>query len=270
VHLDWKNYEVLTAFIYKSLGQVDGIEILGYGNTCKVTGESGVSHQVDVLTKHGDGTQAYRTAIECKYWNKKVSKDVVMKLDGILTDCEIDKGIIVSKNGFTRDGKKYAKHRNIELVRLHEAGKPRPSQKLGEIFLDQTIQRTRVEFAHIKLVDQTLRPIPHHEFKSSVVQTETGEQIPFMTYVNDFTDKLGASRTQKRFTKFYGIAKGNYLGSQGKPSEKILGIKLTGSILVSESPWTFELVDTVLYSMIEILEDKEFVITKHGYILEKS
>jgi hypothetical protein len=47
------------------------IKIKGYGHNCKVTGKSGLSHQIDVLTEQLDGEQLLLTAIECKYWNKK-------------------------------------------------------------------------------------------------------------------------------------------------------------------------------------------------------
>lgn len=65
-------------------------------------GISGVSHQIDVLTSHSDGTTIYETVIECKFSKKKVNKDVAMKLVGLIEDAGINKGIIVSKNDFTR------------------------------------------------------------------------------------------------------------------------------------------------------------------------
>lgn len=53
------------------------------GNSCKVIGRSNIQHQIDVLTIHSDGIHSYGTAIECKYWNKKIDKDIVMKLSSI-------------------------------------------------------------------------------------------------------------------------------------------------------------------------------------------
>lgn len=111
--LDWKKYESITKYIYETLGKQSGVTIKGYSSTCTVKGKSGVSHQIDVLTAHSDGIHTYETAIGCKYWKKKVNKDIVMKLVQILEDTGISKGIIVSKSGFTRDGIQYAKHTNI-------------------------------------------------------------------------------------------------------------------------------------------------------------
>lgn len=49
-----------------------------------------------------------------------------MKLLGIINDTEIKRGIIVSKNGYTPDAQKYAKHHNILIVQLREAGREYP------------------------------------------------------------------------------------------------------------------------------------------------
>ena len=90
-NLDWKTYEFITKYIYETLGKEAGVKVEGYGNTCKVLGKSGVKHQIDVLTSHSDGIHTYKTAIECKYWNEKISKETVMKLSDIIDDTGIQK-----------------------------------------------------------------------------------------------------------------------------------------------------------------------------------
>ena len=110
-NLDWKKYAVVTKYIYETLGKESGVKIKGYGNGCKVKGKSGVSHQIDVLTSYSDGIHAYQTAIECKYWQEKINKDIVMKVAEIIEDAGINKGVIVSKKGFTEDGINYAKYK---------------------------------------------------------------------------------------------------------------------------------------------------------------
>ena len=69
--LDWKKYESITKYIYETLGKQYGVTVKGYGSTCIVKGNSGVSHQIDVITSHTEGSHTYQTAIECKYWKKK-------------------------------------------------------------------------------------------------------------------------------------------------------------------------------------------------------
>ena len=118
--MHWKSYEETVKNIYETLGKNKGIKIICYGNDCKCEGKSGVKHQIDVLFSFSDGIHEYKTAIECKYWNTKVNKDVIMKLIEILDDCKINKGIVVSKMGFTEDAIKFAENKGIELVELRE------------------------------------------------------------------------------------------------------------------------------------------------------
>lgn len=73
-----------------------------------------------MLTSHSDGIHEYLTDIECKYWDQKINKDIVMKVVAIVKDCNFAKGIIVSKLGFTPDAKQYAWHEGIGLVELRE------------------------------------------------------------------------------------------------------------------------------------------------------
>ena len=118
--MDWKEYEALTASIYETLGRASGVRVLCFGRGCRVTGDSGARHQIDVLTSHSDGVHTYRTAIECKYWNKKVDKAAIADHINKVRDARIDKGIVVSKLGFTRDAQKTAKQHNIGLVELRQ------------------------------------------------------------------------------------------------------------------------------------------------------
>jgi Restriction endonuclease len=118
--MNWQSYEEITKDIYAVLGKGTGVKIECYGNSCKVTGKSGVEHQVDVLTSHSDGIHCYKTAIECKYWKDRINKDIVMKAEAIKNDCNLDKAVIVSQMGFTSDGLSYAEHVGIDLVELRE------------------------------------------------------------------------------------------------------------------------------------------------------
>jgi hypothetical protein len=118
--MNWKSFEEVVSYIYENIGVKSGLAIEGRGHKCLVKGKSGISHQIDILFSHSDGVHKYFTAIECKYWNGKINKEVIMKLQSICIDCNIDKGIIVSKYGFTKDTIEYAKYVNIGLVELRE------------------------------------------------------------------------------------------------------------------------------------------------------
>ena len=82
--LDWKKYEFITKYVYETLGKASEVKIDGFGPTCKLIGKSGVTHLIDVMPSHSDGIHPYLTAIDCKYWNQKINKQVVMKVSDIV------------------------------------------------------------------------------------------------------------------------------------------------------------------------------------------
>ena len=115
-----QEYEIQAAALYQVLGEATGAKIAGYGATCRVEGKSGTRHQIDVLVEQSNGLQTIRTAVECKFWNKKVPQSVVSNLVTTLDDTGIVKGVIVSKEGFTSGAIALAKRYNIGLVEMRE------------------------------------------------------------------------------------------------------------------------------------------------------
>ena len=118
--MDDKEYEIQAATLYQVLGEATGAKIACYGATCRVEGKSGTRHQIDVLVEQSNGLQTIRTAVECKFWNKKVPQSVVSNLVTTLDDTAIEKGAIVSKEGFTSGAIALAKRYNIGLVEMRE------------------------------------------------------------------------------------------------------------------------------------------------------
>ena len=142
--MNWRSYEETVKDIYATLGKSRGVGIEGWGPNCKIKGRSGVAHQVDVLTTFSDGGHEYRTAIECKYWNKKVPKDVIAKLASIVEDTPIDKGVAVSKMGFTDDAKSFAEFKNVGLVELRKPVDKDWEGKIKTINIDLRISMPHV------------------------------------------------------------------------------------------------------------------------------
>ena len=118
--MDDKEYETVTAALYQAMGESSGITIECFGSSCRVQGKSGSWYQIDVLTRQSNGLQTVRTAIECKYWQKRVTRNVVSNLITTVEDTNIEKGVIVSKEGFTSGAIALAKQRNISLVEMRE------------------------------------------------------------------------------------------------------------------------------------------------------
>ena len=179
-NLDWKTYESITKYIYETLGRKSGVKIEGYGNSCKVCGKSGVSHQIDVLTSLSNGINTYKTAIECKYWKKKINKDIVMKLSETISDTGINKGIIVSKSGFTKAGKEYAKHKGIELIELREIDEKEDFKEIniGEVELQIRTVINRPEILNIDIGSgRTLEIKCEFDFYNFIIRKENKEKV---------------------------------------------------------------------------------------------
>lgn len=152
--MNWKSFEEVVKYIYENIGLKSGLTIEGYGSKCIVKGKSGVSHQIDVLFSHYDGVHKYLTAIECKYWNSKVNKDIIMKMQSTVEDCNFDKGIIVSRYGFTASTIQYAKHYNIGLVELREPNELDPELLKNRMVINLKLKITAkcYEITNLKII----------------------------------------------------------------------------------------------------------------------
>ena len=275
--LDWKTYESITKYIYETLGMQSGVTIKGYGSTCIVKGKSGVSHQIDVITSHTDGSHTYETAIECKYLKEKVNKDVVMKLVQILEDTGISKGIIVSKSGFTRDGIQYAKHTNIGIVHLREyeekdlQGNSRQID-IATLDLNMKIHRTRPEITSIDIGDNRKIEIKHEfDYLDFTIILKNGNQVAFYDYVNDFRKQINRLNDKtKPLTGKYKIPESKLLNRQTGEKRDLDEILFTGQITECDEDRNLEytIVDKVWLLMKSIFEERTFSFLENGLIIE--
>lgn len=275
--LDWKTYESITKYIYETLGKQSGVTIKGYGNTCKVVGKSGVSHQIDVLTAHSEGSHTYETAIECKYWKKKVSKDIVMKLVQILDDTGINKGVIVSKSGFTRGGIQYSKHTNIEIVHLRECGEKdlQDSSKkidIGTLNLNIKIHRTRPTITSIDIGgNRKIEIKDEFDYFDFIIILKNGNQVAFYDYVNDFRKEINRINDKtKPLTGKYKIPSSKLLNRQTGEQLDLDEILFTGQLTESDDDrhLNYTIVDKVWLLMKSIFDERTFSFTESGIIIE--
>ena len=276
-NLDWKIYESITKYIYETLGKEFGVKIKGHGNTCKVIGKSGVEHQIDVLTSLSDGVHTYLTAIECKYWKQKIDKDIVMKLAEIIQDAGINKGIIVCKNGFTKDGIEYAKHKNIELVELREIEEKdlnENSKKIHfadlELRINSTIRRT--EILNIDIGDnRKIEGESEFEYYKFLVIREDKSYKPLATYIAEFRNDVNPQNEKtEKLTKHYEVPNGVLYDRETKESLKINGITFTGQLrkINNSRNLKFTLVDEVWLIMKSIFNERTFTFSESGLIIE--
>lgn len=276
-NLDWKTYESITKYIYETLGKEFGVKIKGYGSTCKVIGKSGVEHQIDVLTSHSDGVHIYLTAIECKYWKEKVNKDIVMKLAEIIQDSNIDKGIIVCKNGFTQDGIDYAKHKNIELVELREIEENDLNENpkeihIGDLQLHITTSIKRTEILNIDIGDNRNIGVKCElDYLNFLVIREDERPKTLFDYITEFRNDVNPQNKKiERLTKHYKIPNGVIYNRETKESLKINGITFIGQLreISDNKDLEFRLVDNVWLIMKSIFNERTFTFTDSGLIKE--
>lgn len=273
-NFDWKVYESVTKYIYETLGKEFGVKIVGHGNNFSVTGKSGTKHQIDVLTSHSDGIHSYQTAIECKYRKKKVNKDVVMKLSEIIKDAGIEKGIIVSKSGFTKDALNFAKQCSIGLVQLREIVDEEMKSKvfeIGTIEICHSISILRPEILRIEMdSEETKEENEITEIYHTSISTKKGNQIPLTDYIRTFKNELHQqNKIFQRITKYYPII-GSLINKRNNYSLNINGLIFTGVLnkIDSNSSSKFSLVEEVWLILKSIFDERTFSISENGIIIE--
>lgn len=276
-NLDWKTYESITRYIYETLGKQTGVKTIDYGNTCRVTGKSGITHQIDVLTEHSDGIHSYKTAIECKYWNKKVNKDIVMKLSETIEDARINKGVIVSKNGFTKDGLEYAKYRNIGLVELREIAtkdlqNTSKEMDIANFYINIKSSVTRPVLLKIDIGDNREIPITHEiDFFNFSIIGENEKSVPLIDYINEFRiDVSHQNKLNEKITKRFENTRGVLFNRQTKEKIKIDGITITARLtnIDTSKKMQFTLFDKVWLIMKSIFDERTFTFSENGFIIE--
>jgi len=272
--LDWKIYESLTKYIYETLRKDYKINIEGHGQNCKIKGNSGVIHQIDVLTSEFDGSHTYKTAIECKYWKKKVNKDTVMKLLSVINDSDIQRGVIVSRNGFTRDAQKFAEHHNIKIVELRESGKNDNVQDeiefgMLDLFFKININRPEVTKIVVKTIEDNDLIVSEREQYQIFIEDMTGVKIKLFDSIMDFKKFLHNQKPFKTVSNTYNYEDHTLL--IGGKSEKIKSITYTGllTIINKDQQKIFSLVDKVWMIMSQIFDQQTFLISKHGIIVDQ-
>lgn len=275
--LDWRTYESITKYIYETLGKKTGVKVKGYGSTCKVNGKSGVIHQIDVLTSHSDGIHNYETAIECKYWKEKINKDIVMKVSEIIEDANINKGVIVSKNGFTQDGIDFAKYRNIGLVELREInskdlGGKSKEMNIGDINIHISMLIKRPEILEIDLGNNRKLEIKHEfDFFDYTILLKNEHPIPLITYINNFRQEINdKNKKSEKIITNYKIPNGVLFNRQTCVSINLNEIILTGQLteIDTSQKIQFTLVDQVWLIMKSIFDERIFTFSENGLIME--
>lgn len=274
--MNWKDYEEITKYIYETLGR-GNVKIECYGNKCKKTGKSGVTHQIDVLTKHSNGIHEYETVIECKYWEDKVNKDVIMKTANIVEDIRANYGVVVSKNGFTQDAIKTAEHNNIGLIKLRKPIDEDWENRISEIttnmnfsipeitdlifmFKKELVEDEEELLSQIKEIDINNCKI---ELKEKIINLED--------FIKDFNSELFKQKPNEEYEDIIRFENNAKLIDYQNNKEFIIdGINFKGKYQVRKETFTIKTKDYVHMIMEIIFEGKFYTISKNGEIKDKT
>lgn len=270
--MEWKEYEEITKHIYETLGNASGVKIECYGNNCKVIGKSTVAHQIDVLTSHSDGLHTYKTAVECKYWEETINKDIIMKVAEIVEDAGLNKGVIVSKNGFTPDAISFAKYKNIGLIELREPNEADWAGRVKNIQVDinwRLPQINRFEFIVSEETKSTLKSgSTWVEFLD--IKKPNGDLENIEKYLNEFNNELCKKDENEELEKIFPFDIGTVIIYKPTGDEtEIRGIKINGVLRITKDRIEIKAEDHIYMIMKSIFEDKSYTITKDRKINER-
>lgn len=134
-------YELFTQEVYQQLLNYHHASINNVQHNIKLKGHSGCEHQIDVYWEYEKNGVNHHVAIECKNYNKRVEKEKVCAFQGVLADLDNVEGIMVTKRGFQKGAKTYAKQYGILLKELRKPDKG--ETMIGEIEIHHHIEKWR-------------------------------------------------------------------------------------------------------------------------------
>lgn len=110
-----KEYEKLARRLYEDIVSKEGIDNIDVRHDAKITGKSGVEHQLDVYWEFRYAGIKHKVLIECKHYSHNVSLIHVRNMHALITDIPNSTGIILTTVGFQSGVEKYANFYEIGL-----------------------------------------------------------------------------------------------------------------------------------------------------------
>jgi hypothetical protein len=269
--MTWETYEEVVKKIYEALGKGNGVSIECWGRQCKVIGKSTVAHQIDVLTKHSDGIHEYHTAIECKYWDQTINKDILMKVREIVKDANLHKAVVVSKLGFTEDALTYGKHYNIGLVELREMTEDDWKGRIQSIVINIELKQPDIQGLNFITDDPGKEDALATPADVSLynIHRPDGKIINVLTIVKKFHEWLTKQEEDKSCSQVFNLPQNSILKKTTENMEiTVSGVQLYGVLKILRKTTEINSKDYVWLMMKSVFENKHFFITKDGVINE--
>jgi hypothetical protein len=110
--MDWRQFQEEAASLFHAASCGAKVDM-------QIEGARG-KHKVDVYVTFDKYGIKCSWIIECKFWNRNVTKEKVMVLIEIVSDCGADKGVIISRKGFQSGAIRAAQKTNITLTSLED------------------------------------------------------------------------------------------------------------------------------------------------------
>ena len=272
--LTWQTYEELVKDIYQALGHARGVAIECWGRTCRVQGNSGVQYQIDVLTSHSDGIHQYRTAISCKYWQEKVGQPEVSSWIQTVEDIGANKGIIVSKMGFTKPALTLASANGIDLVELRRPLDQDWKGYIREIGFRIVMEMPRVHNVEIKLAAKAPDEKARHEQQANAqrIFIEDRDRQTRRSMATIMEEAIRDAPNEEQHTLTF--SPGSVLVYADEPDRpgnesaiESLGFQVTHETVETES--TIRADDYVYMVMEAVFEGRSWVIANSGQIMPR-
>lgn len=111
-------YELFTREVYRQLSAYHHTCFTKVQHNIKLKGRSGCEHQIDVYWEYIKDGITHRVAIECKNYKNSISISKVRDFFGVLNDIGNIQGIMVTKVGYQKGAKLFAKEYDISLKEL--------------------------------------------------------------------------------------------------------------------------------------------------------
>jgi len=116
-----QEYEELVKNLLSTLLAKYNVEIIGYGEKCKIEGVCGHKHQIDVACR--DKEKHKLILVECKHWKSKIKIEYIMAFHGRIMDIQNKEkvgieGIMITTVGYQKGADKYANHYGIRLGKV--------------------------------------------------------------------------------------------------------------------------------------------------------
>lgn len=104
----WQQYQHDTADLLRELGFTAVVDD-------QIEEPNGTVHNVDVSARKTLAGVSVLWVVECKHWNKRIPKEKVAALIGIVSSVGADRGLLMSEKGFQSGAVRMAGQKNITL-----------------------------------------------------------------------------------------------------------------------------------------------------------